>query len=124
VGVTRALPVLKTLTRVAAKPSQTGLGVGGQSLAVDLPAAQITGGKVITASHLFGVTFTRAQHEQTKQNNQSSTASIQSIHADISMGCSTESAPSVDYQGTDIAFMTQMATHGHPVVVLLKNQAL
>jgi hypothetical protein len=115
---------LKTFASVAAKPSQTGLGVGGQSLAVDLPAAQITGSKVITASHLFGVTFTSAQHEQTKQNNQSSKPSIQSIHAGISMGCSTESAPSVDYQGTDIAFMTQMATHGHPVVVLLKNQAL
>jgi hypothetical protein len=33
------------------------------------------------------------------------------------MGCSTESVPSVDSQGTDIAFMTQMATIGRSVDV-------
>jgi hypothetical protein len=42
----------------------------------------------------------------------------------VSSWVHTESAVAVDYQGTDIAFMTQMATLGHPVVVLLKNQAL
>jgi hypothetical protein len=36
----------------------------------------------------------------------------------------SESTVGVDYQGTDFAFMTQMATLGHTVGVLLKFQAL
>jgi hypothetical protein len=124
VGLARALAFLKTFACVTTKPTQTSVGVGSQTLGVDLPATEVTGGKVITATRFFDITFACAQHEQAAQSSQGGRTSIQSIHADISNGCSTESVPYVDSQGTDIAFMPQMAIHGHSVVDLPKIQAL
>jgi hypothetical protein len=115
--VSQALPVLKALASVAAEPTQTGVGVGGQTLAVDLPTPQIASGKIIATTNLLGVTLARTQPKDTAQDKKSGQVSFQGIHADISMGCSTESVPSVDSQGTDIAFLTQMATIGRSVDV-------
>jgi hypothetical protein len=117
VSVAQALPFLEALPRVAAKPTQTGLGVGRQTLAVDLPTPQIASDKMIATTHLFGVTIARTQPKDTAQDKQGGQASFQGFHADISMGCSTESVQSVDSQGTDIAFLTQMATIGRSVGV-------
>ena len=115
--ITQTLPFLEALARVAAKPTQAGLGVGCQTLADDLPTPQIAGDKMLAATHMLGVTLARTQPKDTAQDKQGGQASFQGIHADISMGCSTESVPSVDSQGTDIAFLAQMATFGRSVGV-------
>jgi hypothetical protein len=110
VSLTQALSILKALASVAAKPTQTGLGVGRQTLAVDLPTPQIARDKMIATAFLLDIAIARTQPEGAAHDKQDGPASIQGFHEDISMGCSTESVPSVDSQGTDIAFLTQTAT--------------
>jgi hypothetical protein len=116
VGVSRALTVLKTLTRIAPKPAQAGFWVQGQTLAVNLPTPHVTRDEMIGATGLFDIAVAGRQQAQAAQNDQGGQQTFKSSHSGLLLGVyPTESVPSVDYQGTVIAFQTQMAKVGRMV---------
>jgi hypothetical protein len=71
---------------------------------------------MVRTTDLFDVTVARRQQAQTAQNGQGGQQTVKSNHSGLLLGvCPTESVPTVDYQGTVIAFLSQMAKVGRVV---------
>jgi hypothetical protein len=71
---------------------------------------------MIGATGLFDIAVAGRQQAQAAQNDQGGQQTFKSSHSGLLLGVyPTESVPSVDYQGTVIAFQTQMAKVGRMV---------